>query len=46
MIHKITPSIDFTYWLKRLNTQLNDPTGQYSIKVPRVVNLTNKKTLI
>ena len=32
MIHKITPSVDYNYWLKRLNTQLNKPTNQNSEK--------------
>ena len=38
MIHKITPSVD--YWLKRLETELNEPTNQNSIEVPKVVNKT------
>ena len=33
-------------WLKRLNTQLNEPTNQYSIKVPKVVEQPNKKSLL
>ena len=41
MIHKITPSVDYNYWLKRLDT-----TNQNSIKVLKVVEPTNKKTLI
>ena len=28
---------------KRLDTQLNEPTNQISIKVPKVVKSTNKK---
>ena len=43
MIHKITSSVDYNYWLKRLCTQLNDPTNQNLIKVPKVVKSTNKK---
>ena len=31
---------------KRLDTQLNEPTNQNSIKVPKFVTLTNKKTLL
>ena len=44
MIHKITPSVDYNLWLKRLVTQLN----QNSIKVPKVVNLNQqiKKRLL
>ena len=32
MIHKIAPSVDNSQWLKRLKTQLNEPTNQNSIK--------------
>ena len=46
MIHKITPSVDYNYWWKRLETQLNKPTNQNLIKGPNVVKLTNKKTLL
>ena len=38
MIHKITPSVDYKMWLKRLDNQVNKPTNQNSIKVPNVVN--------
>ena len=31
-------------WLKRLNTQLNKPTNQNLIKVPKVAMPMNKKT--
>ena len=44
MIHKITPYVDYNYRLKRLNTQLNEPTNQNSN--PKVVKPTNKKTLL
>ena len=27
---KITPSLEYKYWLKRLNTQLNESTNQES----------------
>ena len=40
------PSVDSNYWLKRFNTQLNDPTNQNSLKVPKVDMPTNKKTLL
>ena len=43
MYMMITPSVDFNQWLKRLET--NEPTNQNSIKVPKVVKPTNKKTL-
>ena len=44
MMHKIIPFVDYNYWFKRLNTQLNKPTNQ--IKVPKVAVPTNKKTLL
>ena len=37
-----TPSVDYNNWLKHLDTQLNEPTNQNSIKVLKVVNPTNK----
>ena len=43
---KITPSVDYNEWLKRLNNQLNEPTNQNIIKVSKVINPTNKKTLL
>ena len=43
MINKIISSVDHNYRLKRLDTQLNEPTKQNSIKVPKVVMPTNKK---
>ena len=46
IIHKITPSIDYNLWFKRLDTQLNEPTNQNWIKVPKVVKPTKKKTLL
>ena len=45
MIHKIIHSVDYNYWLERLNTQLNEPTDPNSIKVSKVVEPTNKKPL-
>ena len=44
MIHKITSIVDYNEWLKSLDTQLNEPTNQNSIKFPKVVEPTNKKT--
>ena len=32
MMHNITPSVDFNERLQRLDTQLNEPTNQNSIK--------------
>ena len=46
IIHKIIPSVDYNKWLKRLDTQNNEPTNQISRKVPEVVKPTNKKTLL
>ena len=43
MIHKIIPTVDYNLWLKRLDIQLNEPTNQNSLKVPKVVKSTNKK---
>ena len=41
MIQKISLSVDYNSWLKRLETQLNEPTNK--IQVPNVVKPTNKK---
>ncbi len=46
MIHKITPSVDYNQQSKRLDTQLDKPTNQNSVKVPKVVMPKNKKTLL
>ena len=46
MIHKIATSVDRNYWWKRLDTQLNDPNNQNSLKVLKVVKPMNKKTLL
>ena len=43
MIHKIIPSVDYSWWLKRLDIQLNGPTKQSYIQVPKVVKQMNKK---
>ena len=45
-INQISPPVDYNKWLKRLDTQLNEPTYQNFIKVPNVVKPTNKKTLL
>ena len=46
MIYKITPFVDYNKWLKRLDTQPNKGTNKNSVKVPKVVDTTNKKTLL
>ena len=46
MIDKITPFVDNNWGLKRFNTQINDPSNQNSLKVPKVIKTTNKKTLL
>ena len=43
-ILKITHSVDYNKWLKRFNTQLNEPTNLNLIKVPNIVKPTNKNT--
>ncbi len=45
IIHKITPSVDYNLWLKRFDTQHNEPTNQIS-KVSKVIKPMNKKTLL
>ena len=46
MMIQITPPEDYNkvynQWLKRLDTQQNEPTNQNSIKVPKVVKPMNK----
>ena len=42
-LHKITHSESYNKWLKRFDTQLNEPN---SMKVPKVVLPTNKKRLL
>ena len=37
MVHKIIPAVIYNKWVKRLDTQLNKPPNQNSIKVPKVV---------
>ena len=40
-----TPSVDYNYWLKRLNTLLNVSINQIFTKVPKVVRPTNNEAL-
>ena len=44
--YKITPSVDYTKWLKLLNIKLTELTNPNKIKVPKVVKPKNKKTFI
>ena len=39
------PSVDYSQWLKRFATQIKEPNNQNSMKVPKNVKITNKKTL-
>ena len=39
------PFIDYNLWLKHLDTQLNEPTNQNSLKIPKVIKPTSNKTL-
>ena len=43
MIHKITPSLDYNKWLKRLDANSMEPINQSLIKVPKVIDPANKK---
>ena len=38
-------SVNNNWWMKCLDTQLNEPTNQNSKKVPKVLKPTNKETL-
>ena len=46
IIHKIIPYLNFNQWLKRLAIQLPKPTNENSIKVSKVFEPMNKKTLL
>ncbi len=43
---KITPFVDYNYWLKHLDTQINEPTNQNPIKFLKCCYANNKKTLL
>ena len=45
MITKITPVLDFKYWLKSSYTTSLEPTIQNAIKVPKDFEPTEKKKL-
>ena len=42
-IHKIIPSVDYNQWLKHLDTQIDEPTNQNSIKIPQSFRANDKK---
>ena len=46
MLNEINPSVDYNKWLKRLDTELNEPTNKNSLKAHKVVKLTNRKKLL
>ena len=46
MIHKITPSVDENWWLKRLDTELDETTNQNSMKVLKIVRPSYKITVL
>ena len=41
----MNPSVDYDKWLKSLDTELNEPTNQNLIKVPKVVRV-NENAMI
>ena len=43
--HKITPSVDYNYWLKCLEAQVNEPTKENSIRSPKVLGQQINKML-
>ena len=43
IVHKIIPSVDYNLLLKRLNTQLYEPTKQNSLKSPKLLSQRIKK---
>ena len=45
MIHKITLSVHKNWWLKRLNTQLNESTNQNSLKSSKLLRKRYYKNL-
>ncbi len=46
MIYKIPYSVDCNYWLNRLDTLFYESTIQNSLKVPKFVKPTYKKTIL
>ena len=45
MTHKITPSVDYNLWLKRLDTQLNELTNQIPKLLSQRIRKRYNKTL-
>ena len=43
IIYKITPTVDYNQWLKRLNTQLIEATNQNSLKPPKLLSQRRRK---
>ena len=46
MIHKIPSSVDYNYWLKLLDTQLNESTNQNSLRSPNLLSQRIRKLII
>ena len=44
IMHKIPPYVDYNLWLKRLNTQLNKPTNEMSLKSPKLLSQRIRKS--
>ena len=45
-IYKITPSVDYNYWLTHFDNHVSKATHQNSIKVPKVVKTNEKENVI
>ena len=45
-VYRIIPSVDWYQWLKCMDSQLNELTNINLTKVPIVVRLKNKKSLL
>ena len=43
MMYKITPSVNYNYWLAHFDNHVSEPTHQNSIKVPKVVKTIEKE---
>ena len=46
MMHKISPAVFYNQELKRLNTQLNNPTNQISLKSPKLLSQQIKNVIV
>ncbi len=40
VMHKMSPSVDYNQWLKRLDTNINEPTNHNVTKVIKVIKQT------